>query len=62
MTPEQLAALIRQMPAEDLVELNRLLADDPGWGASGVREPRRPAPVAPGDSVALDPDYWETAE
>ncbi len=62
MTPEEIASAIRQLTMEELVELNRLLSDWPGWG--GVREPREPVPVSPGDRIAeaLPDDYWESAE
>lgn len=64
MTPEEICEAIQQLTAEELVELNRLLAEWPGWGGAGVREPREPVPMSPGDRIAeaLPDDYWESSE
>lgn len=64
MSPEEIAAAIRQMSAPELLELGRLLHDDDGWWETvGVREPRNPAPQSPGDRLAqLPEDYWESAQ
>ena len=63
MSPEEIAAAIKQLSTAQLVELGRWLHDDEGWwDMVGVREPRTPAPESPGDAVAIDPDYWESAE
>ena len=42
MTPARLAQAIRGLTTRELLELNRLLRDLPGWGSAGVREPRVP--------------------
>lgn len=65
MSPEEIAAAIKQMTAPELLELGKLLHDDEGWWEMvGVREPAGPPPESPGDAVAraIDPDYWESAE
>lgn len=46
-TPEELAIKIKSLSARDLARLNRLLRDTPGWGTTGVREPRHPHPSSP---------------
>jgi len=53
MTPHKLALEIQRLSARDLLELNRLLKDLPGWGG-GVREPRRPRQPLDAQGVALD--------
>jgi len=55
MTPRELAAHIQRLSARELVELNRLLRDLPGWGG-GVREPRRPRPRRPLDATGISLD------
>jgi hypothetical protein len=75
MTPQQIAEAISRLTVRDLAVLQKILRDDYDLGL-GVREPRRPKPESPGDSVALaekedegwpEPkplpeDYWESAQ
>lgn len=63
MTPEEIAAAIRQLTAVELVELGKHLHDDDGWWETAA-VPAKPSPESPGDSVALGlpADYGETAE
>ncbi len=53
MTPRELALHIERLNARDLVELNRLLRDLPGWDGIGVREPRRPIQPTSSANVTL---------
>ena len=56
MTPEQLAAEIKKLHPVELVRLNQLLRDLPGWGAGGTREPRRPTPTLDATGMAVNAD------
>jgi hypothetical protein len=60
MTPLEIATIIRKLSANDLAELNRLLRENPGWGMTGVREPRRPSPPLDATGVALDAEVGKT--
>ena len=57
MTPAELAEHVKRLNARELMELNRLLRDLPGWGATGVREPRRP--IQPLDARGISVDSTE---
>jgi hypothetical protein len=63
MTPEEIAAAIRQLTAPQLLELGRLLHNDDGWWET-VGVVAKPGPESPGDAIAgeIPPDYWETAQ
>lgn len=54
--------MIRALTPRELVLLDRLLRDEPLGGLDLVREPRRPSPESPGDRIAVDPDYADSAE
>lgn len=65
MSPEEIAAAIRQMTAPELLELGKLLHDDDGWWETvGVREPRDPSPedLRAQIAAAIPPDYADSAE
>jgi hypothetical protein len=51
VTVERIADLIRGLDLEELARLRRLLDDLPGFGTTGVREPRRPSPES-GETAA----------
>lgn len=60
MTPAELATHIRRLNARDLAELNRLIRDLPGFGPTGVREPRRPIKPLDARGIALDSTVGKT--